>query len=427
MTMTVNKRIISLLLALLFCVTLVTPAFAADKVDENDSRVVAMREQIEKLKKEKEEARQKRQALEGEINEASATAMQIQSEVYALQAEVNAYQAEINALNSQIEVVQQELDETEDAMDNQKLQIEATQELLAQRLRAMYMAGNVSTIELIFEADSFENLLNRIELVKRITKHDNQIVKDLKDDIKELEVLGEKLADDKATLQDSKDEIVASQAEVKAAKQKVDVKLATVESYLSKLSKEDAQLKELEAQAEEQQAAYGQTIYNMLNGISEGDGSANLICPVPYGNAYISSPFGTRTLNGRTSTHYGIDITMGGADQYDKRIIAAGSGTVLISSNACGHNYKKYSSCGCNGGYGNYCVIDHGNGVIAYYAHLTTSYVSVGQVVNQGDTIGIMGCTGYSTGAHLHFEIRTNTSGARSATAVNPSNYIHVP
>ncbi|MCQ2488304.1 MAG: peptidoglycan DD-metalloendopeptidase family protein [Clostridia bacterium] len=427
MTMTISKRIISLLLALIFCVTLATPAFAADKVSKNDPRIVKMNEEIAKLKQEAKEAKKKRQSIESQINDASATAMQIQSEVYALQSEVNAYQSEINALNSQIDAVEQELDETEDAMDNQKHQITATQELLAQRLRAMYMAGNVSTIELIFEADNFENLLNRIELVARIAKHDNQIVKDLKDDIKELEALGEKLEENKVVLQDSKDEIVASQAEVKDAKAKVDSKLSTVESYLSKLNKEDAQLKELEAEASKQEAAYSQAIWKMLNGISEGDGSANLICPVPYSSAYISSPFGGRTINGRSSFHYGMDITMPGADQNDKRIIAAGSGTVLISSNSCSHNYRKYSSCGCNGGYGNYCVIDHGNGVIAYYAHLTKSYVSVGQVVNQGDTIGILGCSGYSTGPHLHFEIRTNLSGARANTAVNPANYIHVP
>ena len=425
--MTMSKRIIALFLACIFCITLAMPVFAEDKVSKDDPRIVEMEQQIEELKKQVEEAREKRQSLETEINEASATAMQIQSEVNALQAEVNAYQAEINALNTQIELITQELDETEAAMLNQKLQISATQELLGQRLRAMYMAGNVSTIELIFEADSFENLLNRIELVKRISEHDSKIITDLKDEIAGLEELQVKLEEDKVTLQQSKDELVASQAEIQAAKDKVDAKLATVEAYLAKLSREDSQLRQLEAQAEEQQAAYSQTIFNMLNGISEGDGSASLICPVPYGGAYISSPYGMRTIYGRSSFHYGIDITMGGADQFDKKIVAAGSGKVLISSNSCSHNYRKYSSCGCNGGYGNYCVIDHGNGVIAYYAHLTVSYVSVGQVVNQGDTIGIMGCTGYSTGAHLHFEIRTNTSGDRSSTAVNPCNYISVP
>ncbi|MBQ1451548.1 MAG: peptidoglycan DD-metalloendopeptidase family protein [Clostridia bacterium] len=427
--MTMSKRIVSLFLALLFCLALVTPAFAAgDKVAEDDPRIIEMKSKIEGLKREAAEAKQKRQDLEGQINEARASAMEVQSQVNALQAEINAYQAEINALNTQIGLIQQQLDENEEAMEDQKLQIEATRELLGQRLRAMYMAGNVSTIEIVFEADSFENLLNRIELVTRITKHDQQIITDLKNDIKELEALQVKLEEDRVDLQASKDEVVASQAEIKEAKKSVDAKLAVLEAYLAKLNREDAQLKEIEAQAEAQKAAYAATIYAMINGTaSEGDGSASLICPVPYGSAYVSSSYGPRTLGSKTSFHYGLDISMPGAMDMDKRIVAAGAGTVLISSNGCSHNYKKYSSCGCNGGYGNYCVIDHGNGVIAFYAHLTTSYVSAGQVVNQGDTIGIMGCTGYSTGAHLHFEIRTNLSGARSATNVNPANYIHVP
>ncbi|MBR6480056.1 MAG: peptidoglycan DD-metalloendopeptidase family protein [Clostridia bacterium] len=426
--MTMSKRILALFFALLFCAALALPAFATDPVAEDDPRIIEMKSKIESLKKEAADAKQKRIDLEGRINEAQASAMEVQSQVNALQAEINAYQAEINALSTQIDLLEQQLDENEEAMEDQKLQIEATRELLGQRLRAMYMAGNVSTIELVFEADSFENLLNRIELVTRITKHDNQIIQDLKDDIAALEALQVKLEEDRADLQSSRDEIIASQAEIKEAKKEVDAKLAVLEAYLAKLAKEDAQLKEIEAAAEAQKAAYAQTIYTMLNGTtSEGDGTASLICPVPYGSAYVSSPYGPRTLGSKTSFHYGLDISMPGAMDMDKQIIAAGAGTVLVSSNACSHNYKKYSSCGCNGGYGNYCVIDHGNGVIAFYAHLTASYVAAGQTVNQGDVIGVMGCTGYSTGAHLHFEIRTSMTGARSATSVNPANYIHVP
>ena len=422
--MTMSKRILALFFALLFCVSLALPAFATDPVAEDDPRIIEMKSKIESLKKEAAEAKQKRIDLESRISEAQASAMEVQSQVNALQAEINAYQAEINALNSQIALLEQQLDENEEAMEDQKLQIEATRELLGQRLRAMYMAGNVSTIEIIFEADNFENLLNRIELVTRITKHDQKIIQDLKDDIAALEALQVKLEEDRVELQSSKDEIIASQAEIKEAKKEVDAKLAVLEAYLAKLNAEDAQLKQIEAEAEAQKAAYSQTIYNMLHeSSSEGDGSASLICPVPYGSAYISSGYGARW----GSTHYGMDISMPGADQYDKAVVAAGNGTVLISSNICTHNSPKRSNCGCNGGYGNYCVIDHGNGVIAFYAHLTSSYVVAGQKVSQGETIGIMGCTGFSTGAHLHFEIRTNLSGQRSATARNPAEYIHVP
>lgn len=432
-TATAIKRITALLFALVFCIVLITPAFAVETTTvspETQEKVDALKQKQKELDDVIAEAEKKRAALNEEIAEARASASEIQAVVDALQAEVNAYQSKIDVLNSQIGVIQKQLDETEANMANQEIQIAATQQLLAQRLRAMYMAGNISTIEIIFEADSFENLLSRIELVSQITKHDNEIMAQLRDDIAELKKMQAKLEEDKIDLQASKDELVASQSKIVDAKKEVDAKLRVLQVYLSKLKSEDAELIAIEAEASKQQNAYAQTIYNMLNGVSTGDGSASLICPVPYSSAYISSRYGMRSTPGKSgssSFHYGIDITMGGASNYDKKIIAAGNGTVLVASNACGHNYPKAGSCGCNGGYGNYCVIDHGNGVIAWYAHLTTCYVSVGQTVTQGQTIGIMGCTGYSTGAHLHFEIRRSMSGSRTANAVDPLNYIHVP
>lgn len=89
-------------------------------------------------------------------------------------------------------------------------------------------------------------------------------------------------------------------------------------------------------------------------------------------------------------------------------VVAAYQGTVIASYNGCVHNWGKDGSCGCGGGYGNYVMIDHGNGKITVYGHLTNSIVSVGDTVSTGQTIGYVGSTGNSTGAHLHFECRYN-------------------
>ena len=71
--------------------------------------------------------------------------------------------------------------------------------------------------------------------------------------------------------------------------------------------------------------------------------------------------------------------------------------------------------------YGMYVVIDHGDGYQSLYAHMSSVYVTVGQMVNQGDVIGLVGSTGWSTGPHLHFEIRKN------GTRVDPLQYVNVP
>ena len=130
---------------------------------------------------------------------------------------------------------------------------------------------------------------------------------------------------------------------------------------------------------------------------------------------YVSSKYGMRTINGKTSMHSGIDIA--GACQSNV-IIATRSGTVTKASDGCASMGSYGSSCG--GGYGNYVIVDHGDGTSSVYAHMYKNSVSVkaGDKVRQGQKLGLIGSSGSSTGCHLHFEIRVN--GQR----VDPLQYI---
>lgn len=126
----------------------------------------------------------------------------------------------------------------------------------------------------------------------------------------------------------------------------------------------------------------------------------------------ISSGFGTRW----GSRHAGIDIANG---VQGTSAVAAKSGTVIKVVSGCTHNYPKHSSCGCGGGYGNYVVISHGDGTSTLYGHLASVSVSSGQSVSAGQVVGVIGSTGFSTGYHLHFEIRVN------GVAVDPTKYLY--
>ncbi len=131
-------------------------------------------------------------------------------------------------------------------------------------------------------------------------------------------------------------------------------------------------------------------------------------CPGYY---YISSGFGSRW----GTTHKGIDIAQNkGAD-----VVASRSGTVIRAVNTCTHNYGKSSNC-CGNGYGNHVIIMHDDGTYStLYGHMASITVSYGDYVTKGQTIGYVGSTGWSTGPHLHFEVRKN------GTAVNPSSYLN--
>lgn len=133
-------------------------------------------------------------------------------------------------------------------------------------------------------------------------------------------------------------------------------------------------------------------------------------CPGFY---VLTSGFGPRW--GRQ--HSGIDISSAGIS--GAPVVASLSGTVTMVSTGCSHNYPKSGSCGCGGGYGNYVVVTHANGFSTLYAHMSSVAVSYGQSVNQEDVLGYVGSTGFSTGPHLHYEVRLY------ATRVDPELYLY--
>lgn len=141
---------------------------------------------------------------------------------------------------------------------------------------------------------------------------------------------------------------------------------------------------------------------------------ATWVWPVPS-TASISSQYGPRW----DSTHKGIDI----AASQGSQIVASREGVVSLAYNGCTHNYgKNYPGCGCGGNYGNNVYIDHGGGFQTRYAHMTDVYVKYGQRVVQGQVIGTVGSTGWSTGPHLHFEVRQNDYPQNPLNYVDPSN-----
>ena len=130
-----------------------------------------------------------------------------------------------------------------------------------------------------------------------------------------------------------------------------------------------------------------------------------MIWPVAISGTGITSYYGSREhpIAGVVRFHQGIDI---GNTGFGAPVVAVADGVVIKAFNGCVHDYPKAGSCGCCGGYGNVVFIDQGNGRMTVYGHLSNVFVHKGQVVKQGQVIGLAGCTGRSTGSHLHFGCR---------------------
>ena len=339
--------------------------------------------------------------------------------------------AKTGVLNSYMTRLEISIRDNEKAIEDKQKEIDGSIEKFKRRLRALYIAGGEeSYLSVLLSSSDFFDVLMRMELVKRVAEHDDRFIDQLNQNKQELETLRTELSGKKSeysrqkseleTQQRAYEELIAKHKEVteelEAERREL---LEENQAYIDERKSFEADLSGLlrsnfsdsgsdaaRQAAELEASAALENLHNSINArIEAGEELADDECryvfewPCP-GVYYISYGVGARW--GRY--HQGIDIS---GDKYDD-IVASESGTVVRTNTSCPHDYGKQESCGCGGGYGNYIIIDHGNGFLTLYGHLTEVDVEPGDKVRQGEHIGYMGSTGFSTGDHLHFEIRYN-------------------
>lgn len=366
--------------------------------------------------------------LERQIQEQEDVIAQIEDKTASNQEYLDALKKELDLTEQKLQSTQQsinslsgQIDQAEAEIEQKQGQIDDTYAQLARRLRAMYMNGQTSPLEMLFGSEDYSTFLMSLELVSRTSAHDSQMIDEFK-------TLIDEQNQQKAELTAQKTELEAQRAQEEQEQANVQAKVDQQKELLNQLDEDSDQAvairQELEDQFDEyediirQQAASGSQGDGSLGGGSSdggedsgssegsgdsgGSGSTDIpdadfawpLMDVAYGGgAYISSDYGPRT-SPYTGFHKGLDITCGGAQ--GRRIGAAEAGTVIVAA------------YGWNGGYGNYMIIDHGNGLSTLYAHCSSLAVSVGDTVSRGQFIGNVGNTGNSTGPHLHFEVRIN-------------------
>lgn len=353
------------------------------------------REIIDKAKKEQQEAQQAIDEKNSEKFAALNILNELTEQADALQGEIDELSATLDNYNREIEILNGEIDEATE-------RIEVQDELIRKRLRAMDENGNIGILDILLSAASFADLLERIDTVKTITQYDQSILQGYKDAKKtvedkkgELEVKMEKVSEAADELNGKQDELRSKQNEKQTEVDRLSDLIAQYEANLaaSKQAEEEANERIRQAAAEVSQVT---SSYNFTSGALN----------YPFASHYIvTSPFGGRIspISGKWEGHSGVDL---GAP-YGTPILASSDGVVITA----GFN---------TGGYGNYVVIDHGGGIYTLYAHASSLNVSSGEVVAAGQHIANVGSTGWSTGPHLHFEVRVNGS------CVDPAGYVPV-
>ena len=268
----------------------------------------------------------------------------------------------------------------------------------ATRLREIFEGQRISFLEMMFQVDSLQALLDRFYFQERVAEMDKKL-------LQELRAKAESLQQNKSLLGQQRNQLgnLISEFAKKAmqiAREKMDQeqvanKLKTQQAFYEQAERQLAsESHQLESQIQEMESSNRRANKNMATG------SGSMAMPI---SAPVTSPFGWRRhpIFGVRKFHTGVDL----AGPNHSAIRAADSGNVLYT--------------GWYGGYGKVVIVSHGNGMATLYAHMSKTNVSVGQNIAKGDIVGYEGTTGFSTGPHLHFEVRVN------GKPNNPMSYLH--
>jgi len=397
-----TKRIMSIIL--IICILFIsTLSFAVTEKELNDKK-----NDIENSINEKED---KIDDIQGEKESAL-------NELEKLSEEIETKEEEIAELNRQITTLNKEISETKTKLEEAQKKYDEQYDMLCKRMVAQYKMGNVSYLDVLLNSKSLTDFISKYYIIGKIAEFDTKLLEQIEGQKRTIE-------NSKKELEKKKSELSEKQSKLKVEQITLSNKKANKNKYVSQLSEQEKQLskeldqlRELRKQTENEikELARQQAKVNTAGHVYTG-GKLSWPCP---NYSRISSYFGYRgsgaTGGVGSANHKGIDL----AAPKGVSILSSEAGVVIKVSNTCTHNYPKTAStkCSCGGGFGNYIMVSHGGGLVTLYAHCTSISVSVGQVVSANQQIGTVGCTGYSTGNHLHFSVLLD------GAYVNPAPYL---
>ena len=358
------------------------------------------RAEINSLEEKKKAIAEQKSQLQSQIDSKKEEQATILEKKSALDAQNELTRQEIELINKQIELydklIEQKAAELDEAIAEEKAQMER----FRTRMRAMEENGSLTYIAILFEAKSFSDLLARIDFISEIMEYDKKLEEALINARKHVQKVKAEYEETQREQEQVRAELLEKkaqlEAEIEAASQMIEELEKDIEAFTIAFEENEAEEAKIQAEIDrlmeelrkQEEAARQQP--NPGGGPIYGSGS--YIWPVD--STTISSDYGYRIhpIFNTERFHAGVDINANSGDP----IYAADSGTVAIAT---------YSSS-----YGYYVVINHGGGNSTLYAHMSSMAVSAGDTVTQGQVIGYVGSTGWSTGPHLHFETRSGGS-----------------
>lgn len=366
-----GRKILAVSLVVVFLSSAILPVYA-DELEETRQQLEAISRSIN--------------ATQSKVTSVKNQEKSIMGQIQNLEKNIKNTENQITATEDRIAFLQQSITQTEADIEEKQKDLEKKTDLLSERLVVLHEQGEVSYLEVLLAATDFKDFLTRYEMVNSIIEQDAELIASVHKEKQDLEMK-------KSDLEVKKKELESALNQQESMREQLDKQKQEKQEILSSVQKEREAYEKALAELEENSRQLEALIRQMQGGSSEALGTGVFTWPTP-GYTSITSPYGMRyhPILKTRKMHTGVDI---GAPM-SATIVAADSGKVIHA--------------GWMGGYGQVLVIDHGNGISTLYAHQSAFLVSNGQTVTKGQAIGKVGTTGWSTGPHLHFEVRINGS-----------------
>ena len=382
--------------AMLLAIVLVAIMLASILIGALSAQAAASTSQIDKLRNNAKSLTEEKNKIKEEISQIKEERSSAMKQKTALDRQIDIIRQEIETIATLMDELDQSIQTRSDEIDVALADERVTYNLFLQRLQAMEETDTESYLGIVLGADSFADMLSRVETITDIMNYDRSLLTTLKEDRLRIEEAKQALEADKQEQALAKEQLSARQAEMVTQQ-------AEAQRLIDQLEAEQAEYTKAYEEAEQAEKDLQKQINKLMEELKKSNSvyvGGTFAWPLP-GYSRISSEFGMRyhPVLKVNKLHTGVDLPA----PTGTKIIAANDGTVITA--------------GYNSGYGNYVVIDHGGGRATLYGHMSKILVSNGKKVKKNDNIGLVGSTGLSTGPHLHFEVIIN------GTQVNPMQY----
>jgi murein DD-endopeptidase MepM/ murein hydrolase activator NlpD len=390
---------VAVLIAGLLCTLAMSGEVRAASTSTLNGKLKDVRSELQEVRESLKEAENARKAAQGDIAaldksiDAAEKAVTAAEDAHAAAVEkLRAIQAQLGQLNADLRTKQDELTKTQ-------ADLVTEQAVYNTRIVNVYKSGgngNVAYLAAFFEMTSIIEVIGQMDMLSALARQDNVVVGQIKTLKARVEEQKKALEEERIRVIRLEQDQAAVTAELKAAagerREALDELEAARAAKQKVLAAAEKQISAWEKQ-EDELLAESKRIEELIKKAAQqaAKGSGDLTRPV-YGA--VTSGFGYRIhpIFHVRKMHTGVDFDV----DMGTPIKAAAAGTVIFA--------------GWRGGYGKCTIIAHGGGIVTLYGHQSQILVSAGQQVKQGQVIGKVGSTGYSTGPHLHFEVRVNGS-----------------